>query len=318
MNFQENRFPIILGTITGIIAIGLIWWGLVSVGRYNEAKQTYDSAVGNIDQLTGTPIYPDIGNRQAKEKAVREYRSEVESLQNAFNPYRQLEFENIEAGDFTNALLAAKKDLAAKFQSEGTEIPADFFLGFEAYTKSTIGENITGVMSYQLEAFTELFRMLASAAPTRLINVHRPQLEEETGLEFDADDRTFREHPIEIAFTGTEETLRKFLSSIDDSEKHYFSVRVLKVSNQRMSAPNATDARFPSATDGTSAAPAPESASPFDGFNFGAETDESGSEVEAPSDTGEILKQVVGDELIEVFVQIDLLQFLEAKPLAKR
>src|SRR5690606_13773811 len=133
---------------------------------------------------------------------------------------------------------------AEALANAGTEVPPQFFLGFESYTNSPVRKEATGILGYQMDAVAELFNGLAAAKPTRLINVFRPALDEESGKSFDATGKSYRALPIEIAFNGTEASLREFLSSLDDSKKFYYVVRSIRVSNEKQKAPTASDAEF--------------------------------------------------------------------------
>ncbi len=58
MNFQENKFPIVLGGVTALLAGGLIFWGAKASGRYADAKGRYDSAVSELQKMNQSPIPP--------------------------------------------------------------------------------------------------------------------------------------------------------------------------------------------------------------------------------------------------------------------
>ncbi|MDB6076521.1 MAG: hypothetical protein JWO82_268, partial [Akkermansiaceae bacterium] len=141
-----------------------------------------------------------------------------------------------------------------------------------------------------------------------------------TNAVFDGKDKTFRPLPIEITFTGSEASLRSFLSSLDDSKKYYYVIRTMKVANVTQKAPTATDANFTKAAEETSGVPASSGA---DGFVL--PDDPSAAPAATPatpaaavgSDTGKILQQVLGSEKIQVFLRIDILQFLAARELPK-
>lgn len=327
MSFQENRFPIILGATTAILVGGLAYWGISSSGKYDTAKEDYDSSVGEIKKLTRGPAYPDSANVSAKEKAVGDYKASVEEMQKAFDKYRETTLSNVGVDVFGDALRKAREELVAKFEVSGTEMPAEAHLGLGIYTRETVNAKNTGILLYQLNAFETLFGYLADAKIKKVLNIHRPQLPEEQGKNVDLKGKSYRTHPIELTFSGRESSLREFLSAIDDSDKFAYVVRVIRIKNERETGPSAKDARFEVPK------PAAEAASPFGvgGFEFPDEAEsvpdaageageavveeEAPAEDAAPSDSGQILKQVLGDELIQAFVRIDVIQFLDPKPL---
>lgn len=322
MSFQENRFPIILGAGTAVVVGALAYWGISSSGKYGAAKDDYDAAAAEISRLTRGDAYPDAANVSAKEKAVSEYRAGVDEMQKTFDKYRATKLENVGVDDFGDALRVARRELAEKFEASETEMPADAHLGLGVYTRETVNAKNTGVLLYQLKAFEYLFDSLAKARITKLTNIYRPQLPEERGSEVDLQGRSYREHPIEISFVGRESSLRDFLSALDDSEEYSYVVRSLRVRSSKQVPPNARDAKFEQPKEET------EAANPFGagGFAFPEDEEEPAAEEEtaevveeeadtSSQDSSQILKQVLGDEMVEVFVRIDVIQFLDPKPL---
>ncbi len=341
MSFQDNKFPIILGTVTVLVTGGLVYWGMKTGGEYEEAKSEYDSAAGRIDRLMRGDVQPTQDNLLGKKQAVDAYANSVEELQQAFDSRRRPKLDNIPPSAYTDELLAARKRVLAEFEKAGTEVPQAFFLGHGRFSDTLPQQKDTGVLKYQLGAFEDLLTRLAKAGPTMLNNLYWggiPEIPEGAAVVA---------HPLEITFTGSEESLREFLSSLDDTQDYYFVVRSMRVKNERDSAPNATDARFerrietpapggnpadpfgpggfvfPEDDAGTDPAPAGEGETPAPaegGEEPAEELPAPEPEPAAPADSGEILKQVLGTEKIQVFLRIDVLQFLEPRELpgAKR
>ncbi|WP_193210456.1 Amuc_1100 family pilus-like protein [Luteolibacter marinus] len=320
---QENRFAAGLGGITAVAAAGLIAWGVSAGKKYNTAKEEYEAASGEVDSMESARLYPSEENLSGKVKAVKEYTKEVGELEEAFVPFRTATPPNVDPDQFTEALLKAKEVAAAAFEKAGTELPAEFFLGSEVYTTSPVKKEATGILTYQLEAISQLAANLADAAPDKLLNIHRPLLAEEEGGKFEpAKGQLHRALPVEISFNGTEASLRKFLSSLDDSGKFYYVIRSMRVMNEKTKAPTASDGVFQSDEPEGGA----EAADPFGGAggfvlpgeepaeDAAAETPdaEAPAEEAPPADEGNILQQVLGSEKINVFLRIDILQFLEA------
>lgn len=341
MSFQENKFPILLGAVTAVVTGGLIFWSMKSGGKYEEAKSDYDNADRKIGQLMRGEPKPTAGNQAAKKQAVDAYAESVVKLQEAFDPRRATDLQNIEPSAFTDSLLEARKRVLAEFEKSGTTVPGQFFLGHGKFSDTLPQKKDTGMLSYQLGAFEDLLTRLAQASPTALTNIHWagiPQVPEGAAVV---------PHPIEITFRGPESSLRQFLSSLDDTEKYYYIVRTMRVMNERDNAPNAQDARFERVATPTPDPGGPGSIfgegggfvfpeedgiedpdsteDPADGGTVGEENGLPAEEAPAPpaptpepaapTDSGEILKQVLGDEKIQVFLRIDVLQFLEPREL---
>ena len=183
-----------------------------------------------------------------------------------------------------------------------------------------------------MEAISNLMANLATAAPAKLLNIYRAPLPEEEGKTFDAKNHSYRALPLEISFTGTEGSLRKFLSSLDDSGKYYYVIRSIRVTNEKIKAPTAADGAFKTEEAGAAGAgaAAPGGSDPFGGAGGGgfvlpedpaaAPAGDKAAETPAPAPApapaaggdGVILQQVLGSEKINVFLRLDVIQFLDA------
>lgn len=320
---QENRFAAGLGGITAVAAAGLIAWGVSAGRKYSAAQEAYTAAADAVSSMEGEKLYPNEDNRQAKQQAVKDYEAAVGELQKAFKPFAAATPPNIEPDQFNENLLKAKEGVAKAFADAGVEIPGEFFLGYEAFTNSPVKKEATGILSYQMEGIGQLLGYLAAAKPVKLLNIHRPKLAEEEGGTFDPKGKSFRSLPVELSFTGTEASLRSFLSALDDSEKYYFVVRSMRVMNEKSTAPTAADGQFKTGESEEEAPAAGGDAFPdAGGFvlpgeeapagDKPAETEKPAKEAPPAADTGVILQQVLGSEKLNVFLRIDILQFLEA------
>jgi len=141
-------------------------------------------------------------------------------------------------------------------------------------------------------------------------NVHRPKLTEEEGGKFDDPAAVSRALPIEVTFRGTEKSVRQFLSDLASSSTHFYAIRTIRVTNDKLVGPLPTEVHFEEA-------PA-----------SGASSESSGGIVlpgEAPvqtaqaavTDSSRKLIQLLGGEQLNVFLRIDILQFLPTKELPK-
>ena len=156
---------------------------------------------------------------------------------------------------------------------------------------------------------------LAKAKPTELKNFYRQEQPEESGQTFAAGDSVARAFPLEITFAGTEKSVREFLTAINKAENEYVVVRTLRISNQKKDPPRATDAQFdkPAVKPGGAAGA-------FDGFVLPGDEPAAPKPAEAaaaakPADSSRILSQVLGNEQLQVFLRLDVLQFLPVKKL---
>lgn len=326
---QDNKFLVGLGGITLAGAAALAFVGVQQSSRYTAALEGYQEASGKAEDSVSLPLYPTPANRDGKAKAVADYRESVNELQTAFGKFRpEQPFQNIAPQEFTTRLKAVNDEVRAAFEAGKTTLPDAFFSGFEGYTGTLARENATGVLNYQLGAAKEMLLALAAAKPTALVNVHRPRLAEEDGSEWKpAATDVARPLPFEVTFTGPESSAREFLSSLAKSNNYYYVIHTVRIANERKTAPLSADAKFdpiappPTASD---ASAAPAFALPGDPAAPAApETPaapEPAPEPAAPepvADTGRVLSQVLGNENVQVFVRLDVLQFLPVKELPK-
>lgn len=323
----ENKFVVALGGGTLVGAILLYVVGSQGAGRYAEAKEAYEAASSEAIGYERAPLYPRPENRDGKRKAIEEYRQSLDALQAEFQRFRPKEIKNISPQEFTSRLLAAEKEVRAALEEAGATVPEVFFLGFERYKTSLASTNTTGLLDYQLSAIKSVMLSLAKAKPTELRNLHRPLLPEEEGQAYTPGAAAVaRSFPLELTFTGPENSAREFISSLVAPTNQFVVIRSLRISNEKKDPPRAADAKFdkpvqaaPSAVSdlfsGGFVLPGEEDADPEPGAEDVAEEAEAPAPAAKASDSSRILAPVLGDEKVHVFIRLDILQFLPAKKL---
>lgn len=320
---KDNTFIVALAGGTLVGAAALLFVGFNGSSKYEAAKAGFDESLGEASRYEALKLYPTDENRDAKRKALIDYRGETETLQAAFDKYRHPEKANIPPQEFTDRLKASQGEVAKAFADAGTALPPSFFLGFESYTTSLANGNATGILAYQLDAVKAIMLDLAKAAPSQLYNIHRPALPEENGQAYQPSEADIaRALPLEISFRGPEASVRKFVSSISKQENHYVVIRSLRISNVSKAAPKSSDGKFE-----TPAAAAPAADEGFTEFVLPGEESADAGEEETPApeaapapavtDAGQILAQVLGKEEVNAFFRLDILDFLPAKELAQ-
>lgn len=320
---KDNKFIVALGGGTLVGAIVLYLVGAQGAKRYDEAKEKYDAAASDAASFEKLPLYPKPENRDGKRKALEEYRKSVDSIQTLFAPFRPEELKNITPQEFTNNLLAANTETRKAFEDAGTTVPEPYFVGFEGYKTSLAPGNTTGILGYQLSAVKNLMLALAKSAPSELKNLHRPNLPEENGQTYTPSATAVaRSFPLEITFKGPEKSAREFLSAITRPDNQFAVIRSLRITNEKKDPPRAADAKFDKPAAAT---PAGGDSGAFSGGFVlpGEEPPAAGTAAPAaaaqpetkPADSGRILAPVLGSEEVQVFVRLDVLQFLPVKKL---
>lgn len=319
---HENKFLAMLagGTLVGVII--LLFLGYQGMTRYETQKEAFDTASTEVQGFESGPLYPKTENKNAKSKALNDYRASVEALQSAFEPFRPKEIKNITPQEFTDHLLAANTETRKAFETAGTVVPDPYFVGFERYKTSLADGKSTAVLDYQLGFVKNLMLTLAKAKPAELKNLYRPLQPEDEGQVFTApDDLVARPLPLELTFTGSERSAREFITAISKPDERFIVIRSLRISNTKKDAPKSSDAQFEKPVTAKPAG----AADPFaGGFILPGEEPAAPApapktpEAPAPAEVvpgGRILAQVLGTEQVNVFLRIDLLQFLPAKKL---
>ena len=326
----ENRFLATLGAVTLLGVIGLAVLGMKGASRYDAAQEEFDLAASEAASYERQPLYPRAENQQGKSKAIEDYKAATANLQQAFKPYRPEKLENISPQAFTDRLKEVNGELTAAFTDAGVEVPEEFFSGFERYRTTLANNRATGILKYQLDAVRFMMLALAESGVSELRNLHRPSLPEEAGREWKPAEnqvQVARALPLEITFVGPEKAAREFISKITATDPYFAVIRTMRVSSTNQKPPMASDAEFGRTAAAGAAAPA---AAPFENIfgeafaepepEAGAEDEEAPAPAPAPppaptADPSRILAQVLGNEEVQVFVRLDLMQFLPAKKL---
>ena len=334
----KNTFSLALSGITLLGAVGLFYYGKTGRDRYQAAKSGFDQAVADAAAMERIVPYPTVENRNAKSKAVDDFRKDVAALQEAYSSYRPGKLEMVSPEQFIDRLKMVREETRAELERNAVVFPEVYFVGFKDYTSKYPNKSATGVMGYQLEAIRELMLDFAKSGATELRNVHRPALDEESGVVFQAPaDMVARPLPLEITFKGPERAVRKFVTSLAQSTNRYWVIRSMRVMNMKKDPPKTSDAKFNAPAARNQKQPA------FDDFLRFAEDEpaagaEGGAAEPAPqpdpaapdaapapaedpvagdgSPEGKRnLALILGNEELVVHLRLDLMMFLEPTPL---
>ena len=241
---KDNLFGVALGGITAVAAGGLAYWGFQGSTRIDTASARFQAAADEVSTLSRAPLSPSAANRDGKRKAIGDYRVSVASLQEKFLVFRPKEIVNIPPSDFGTRLLEISGKARKSLETAGVKCPPNA-LGLEQYTSKPAEQGATGILSYQVSAAAALADMLAEARPSAIINIHRPQLVEETGGKYTpAENEVARPLPMELTFRGSERAAREFFEKLANDKQYFFVVRSLRVSNQNKKGPTAAEAKF--------------------------------------------------------------------------
>ena len=322
---KDNKFLAALGGGTLLGVILLLMLGFKAGSKYDLAKEEFDMAADEAASYERLKLYPKPENRDGKSKALEDYKQAIEQLQAKFEPYRPKELQNVTPQAFTDQLKSVNDELVKAFADAGTKLPDDFFSGFERYKTSLARGETTGMLNYQLEAVRHIMLALARSGASEVKNLYRPLMPEEEGRKWEAKPgQVARPLPLEIVFVGPEKSARQFLSAISKPEPYFTVIRSIRVTNTKKDPPRASDAKFEQAQP-TAAAAGPDLFA--GGFVLPTEEGEEpaaaapaeeaapAAPAPAPADSSRILAQVLGMEEVQVFIRLDVMQFLPATPL---
>ncbi|MFK7851238.1 MAG: Amuc_1100 family pilus-like protein [Akkermansiaceae bacterium] len=332
---KSNPFVSTLVGITLVLCAGLYYMGSKGAQKYQEAKDEFDNAYQAVTKAESIPLYPTAPNRDAKTKALADYRQAIQDFQGLYGKYLKQETKPISTQEFTERLKAAKDEVTKALTDAGCALPLDFFMGFEDYQDRLALTEATGILDYQVQGMKHVLLDLAEARPTELIKIYREKLPEETRGKLNIQpNQVARQFGFEISFKGSESSARDFLTSLGDIEPYYYTIRCVKLENERDTPPKVSDAKFekPKVKE-------EEVDTPFGADFFGFDNEEAdpepapdGEEPDAeeepkpedppaeeaePVDSSRILAQVLGGEEVLVFVRFDLNLFLPVKELPK-
>ena len=314
---KENGFAIGLLVGTLVIGGGLVALGVMQGNGFAEAEGRYSEIKDDVESMARVRPYPSEENLEEREKEVKAFRGKVEALQNALQAYRPESMEKISPSEFQNRVVSKASSLGELFDSKGIEYPEQFALGFERYKDELANPEATGKLNYQLEATEWLFRQLASVDTYAIRNARREALPSESGEDWLEDLRVeplYQSVPMEVVLLAEEKAVDEIINKITSSKEYFFTVDMIRIGNENLDAPNRAQAGLEESSE---SAADEESFDDGGGFGaFGAFDEEEEAEVveEEPTealDSGRILGQVLGDEALNVGLQLRLLIFSE-------
>lgn len=353
---KENKFLSILLVVTIVLAGLIAFVGIGAAGKANETAEAIESTKSNITRLESGKPYPSTENLNEKKENLQTVLTKASDARGLLLKYRPEEINNTTASAFTALFDKTEQDLQELYKSKGITLPEGWHMGFEKYKTAPVDEKNTGILSYEMKTLDWLFRTVADAGVSEVVSFYREPLPPEIGKEWNADAAAAdaapargrprppqaqsaasapvaKSLPFEIAVVGREQSLRKVLTNLSNSQDHFVVVRAIRVQNEILDAPNQKQVGFKdeNATPGggdvfggggfvfptdDGAAEEPEAAETED-----ETADAEGSEEEAapaaeePVDSGRILQIVAGDEKLQYFIRGELLLFEDSATL---
>ena len=349
---QENKFVSGLLAATILFAGGIFYHGYSEGDDFKDNMAQYGELRSRYDTLISAKPYPNQENLKAREEIIEEYEAVIEEVRNAFYEYKADKLPKPTPGEFSDMRIKMQGDLRKAFNQTETSLPDNCGFGFEKYAKIQPAPYATSKLSYQLGAIQWLLEKLAENEPKAIINIRRELLDVELGpppapstqknaqrgnlAANPEDEKIFEVMPVELAFTASEASMRNFLKEMANSKEYLYAIRSLRIRNEKQNAPSPKDAAFQDKKPNNKEAGffAPEENDIFGGFPLpdadseeGDNTDaidiERGDKQIAPvaapmSNDEHILKQVMGDEKINIHINFDILLIKGEKATEKK
>jgi len=320
--FKENKFA---GTVIGLTAVAsgaLLYLGFSARSEANQAKAREVAAVDKIDALQSSVTFPSDVNEDKLEENLLKYALEAKSFQGELVKYRPAELKSLTpdafnsiVSDYFNKLDKLYADKKITFLNGGNQ-----HYGLSRYAGTMARETDTSYLNYNKQALEWLFETLANSGIDSVDHVYREPVAEKLGSPPPIEESPRGRKsapveslvtvsdimPIELSFTGSEANLQKFISDVTSNEKYFFAIKLIKIRNEK---------RNPVSISEMSFAPVDDSAPDSDdevSDNFG---DVGNFDV---NDGGQIvvdktiIKQVIGEEKITVFLKLELHLFKKA------
>ena len=310
---RENKM---LAGILGVIVAGSIGLGYVlfnSWTSYSEKRSAYIDLGDRIAQLEGLPLSPSEANLAAKTKLVGEYAKNVNQLGVAL----RLLQDKVVPQPTTDTQFQAKlkervieiKKMAAALK---VQLPDPFAFGFDPYIGALPPNEAATELSGYLESIEAIVKLAMACKVTSIDLLERSQIPEETGGSGDQASKSkskggnapkgaatqgaaiSQKRQISLMMTLDQGPLQLLISKLANpgDMPHFAIVRVLRVENQMVEGPIKAGVTIP---------PPPEGGEP---------PKEVGTEIRPPAPAPVDSVPVMGQELLKVQMDIDLVKFL--------
>lgn len=297
---KENKF------LTGFFAVMLVGVGglgyLVSaaMGRADDAANRYTETSTELGRLQNLPVS---ANKKNLDVLIDQKKDAIKAIA-AFQTLlasKSFSQESITPEQFQDKLKATKNAIVDKAQG-ATKLPDKFFLGFDVYETRPPDKDAAAPLAHELKAIDWILGQIIDSRVTELKTIKRDPLPEESGkVRGDKKGKSaVTSHSLELTMQTRQPALASFLNSlVSEKAPQFYSVKSIRLKNQNDKGPARVDpnaavnASQPAvnATPATPGAPA------------------------APDAALKVVSTyIVGEEQLEVTLQIDIVDFAEPTP----
>jgi hypothetical protein len=335
---RENKtLAGILGVIiAGVLALGYLLYD--AWNSYTAAKDAYITLGSEVARVQGAALAPTEKNLSEKKALVEGYGQKVNQLGTALQFLQPVAAPTTDA-EFQKKLLDRISKAKAMAEALKVKLPAEFAFGFGEYLGSFPKAELSTELSGYLDGVEMLTKLAMTSKVTSIDLLDRSQLPtEKAGAPASATPKKspygqqaaaaptakaiYEKNQVTMVLTLDQGSLQTLLSRLAntsdttseaDSKKSFFStVRLVRVENQAKTGPRKTSATpAPAPEPQVPEAPAPAPA------KDGKEAAPAGPvEIKPPAPSAPDSFAVLGQEMLKVYLEIDLVKFLPAAPAA--
>ena len=332
---QENKFVAGLGAATAVVGGVILFFGNSQGSAYDEKLAEYEDLRSKHTKLEKAKTYPNAGNLEKRKEGIKLYEKTIDEVRAYLVGYQKGKLPSPSPEEFSDTRVKMEKELRAAFEAVETTLPETCHFGFEKYQDVRAKATATARLNFQLGAMQWLLNELAEVKPQAILNIKRAELPVEAGQAAPptraprgrggnrggnhskkpaTDEKPYQLLPVELSFTASEASARDFLKEMVNSKEYFFSIRAIRIRNEKQTPPTIKDADFPAGGGGGNGGGILEGDDPFGGLSFPDADEEVAADAEPvapqpkPEANGErILKQVLGDEKLHVYISFDIL-----------
>lgn len=287
---KANKF------LTGFFAVMLVGMGVLGYflfsanSAFDAADESYQEKARELNRLRTLPLYPNPKNL----KALEAQKTEAAQMVSAFQAHlatREFPADDITPQQFQDKLKDAVTKTVEKAGVAHMELPKDkFYLGFDPYESRPPEPEAVAPLTRQLKAIQWVIEKLIEAKIAKLTLLKRTPLPEEKGLA-DKNKRPSREErtggelvskfPVDIEVVARQKSIAEALNVIvGASAPQFYIPRVVRFKNQNLKGPERAGAGASAGASGQPAAP---------------------------------LGYILGEELVEASVRLEIVEFAAPK-----
>ena len=297
---KQNKFltGFFATMLVGIAVLGYLLYS--AMGGFDEATARYTGLASELSRLQNLPVSPSQKNLTAlaaqKEEAVK-----VIAAFQSLLATKTFPTESMTPEQFQDKLKATKNAVVEKAASK-TKLPEKFFLGFDVYETRAPEKDAAAPLAHELKAIDWLVGQLIESGVTEVKSIKRDPLPEESGKKSGGEKgdkkgkSLVNSHTVEISIQCRQNALAPFLNAlVSPTAPQFYIVRTISVKNQNEKGPPKVAAAPP---------PPPPTPPP-------AGTPQAPNAPAPPPQPQSASSYIVGEEQIDVAMQIEIVDFAE-------